>query len=44
MSAEEVQTATSKPVIEDRVYVGNVDYKVTEDELKDLFKDLKVYV
>ncbi|KAI5958336.1 hypothetical protein KGF57_002692 [Candida theae] len=36
------ETKTVKPVIEDRVYVGNVDYKATEDELKELFKDLNV--
>jgi len=40
--SEEVKTV--KPVIEDRVYIGNVDYKATEDELKELFKDLNVYV
>ncbi|KAI5970376.1 hypothetical protein CANMA_000539 [Candida margitis] len=38
--SEEVKTV--KPVIEDRVYVGNVDYKATEDELRELFKDLNV--
>ncbi|CAK9438013.1 uncharacterized protein LODBEIA_P23730 [Lodderomyces beijingensis] len=39
--SEEVRAAT-KPVIEERVYVGNVDYKATEEEVKELFKDLKV--
>lgn len=34
----------SKPVIEDRIYVGNVDFKATEDELKELFEGLSVYV
>jgi len=33
---------SSKPVIEDRIYVGNVDFKATEDELKELFEGLKV--
>ncbi|KAG7664936.1 uncharacterized protein J8A68_001522 [[Candida] subhashii] len=32
----------SKPVIEDRIYVGNVDFKATEDELKELFEGLSV--
>ncbi|KAL6450716.1 tcg1 Single-stranded TG1-3 DNA-binding protein [Candida maltosa Xu316] len=40
MSTEE--TKPLKPLIEDRIYVGNVDFKATEDELKELFKDLKV--
>ncbi|CAI5758658.1 unnamed protein product [Candida verbasci] len=31
-----------EPLIEDRIYIGNVDFKATEDELKELFKELKV--
>ena len=41
MSTSE-ETKVTKPVIEDRIYVGNVDFKATEDELKELFQDLKV--
>ncbi|KAI5960460.1 uncharacterized protein KGF55_004753 [Candida pseudojiufengensis] len=42
MSEMSEEVRALKPVIEDRIYVGNVDYKATEEELKDLFKDLKV--
>ncbi|KAI5953499.1 hypothetical protein KGF54_002871 [Candida jiufengensis] len=42
MSEMSEEVKAIKPVIEDRIYVGNVDYKATEDELKELFKDLKV--
>lgn len=45
MSAEPVAaatTTTNKPVIEERIYIGNVDFKATEEELKELFEDLKV--
>ena len=38
MSTSE-ETKVTKPVIEDRIYVGNVDFKATEDELKELFQD-----
>ncbi|CAK7895039.1 hypothetical protein CAAN1_02S06084 [[Candida] anglica] len=31
-----------KPFIEDRVYIGNVDYKATEEELRELFSGLTV--
>lgn len=34
----------TKPVIEERIYIGNVDYKATEDDLRELFSELKVYV
>lgn len=34
----------TKQVIEDRIYLGNVDYKATEEEVREFFKDLKVYV
>lgn len=33
-----------KPVINERIYVRNVDFKATEDEIKELFDGLKVYV
>uniref|UniRef100_A0A0L0NWL9 RRM domain-containing protein n=1 Tax=Candidozyma auris TaxID=498019 RepID=A0A0L0NWL9_CANAR len=32
----------SKPVIEERIYIGNVDFSATEDELKDFFQGLQV--
>lgn len=32
----------SKPVIEGRIYVGNVDFSATEEELKDFFQGLNV--
>lgn len=32
----------TKPVIEERIYVGNVDFAATEEELKDFFTDLSV--
>ncbi|KAK7680963.1 hypothetical protein QCA50_016016 [Cerrena zonata] len=32
----------TKQVIEDRIYLGNVDYKATEEEVREFFKDLKV--
>lgn len=35
-------SAEAKPVIEERIYIGNVDYKANEDELKALFEGLKV--
>lgn len=31
-----------KTVIQDRIYIGNVDYKASEDELKELFEGYKV--
>ncbi|EGW31570.1 uncharacterized protein SPAPADRAFT_62182 [Spathaspora passalidarum NRRL Y-27907] len=40
--AEETATTQTKPVIEDRIYIGNVDFKATEEEVKELFKDLSV--
>ncbi|KAK6199346.1 uncharacterized protein RJT21DRAFT_46045 [Scheffersomyces amazonensis] len=40
MSTEESKPV--KPIIEDRIYVSNVDFKATEDELKELFEGLKV--
>lgn len=33
-----------KQVIEERIYLGNVDYKATEDDLKEFFNDFKMYV
>ncbi|ODV81044.1 RNA-binding domain-containing protein [Suhomyces tanzawaensis NRRL Y-17324] len=41
MSAESTPAST-KPVIEERVYLGNVDYKATEEDLKELFASLNV--
>ncbi|KAK6465383.1 putative nucleolar single-stranded nucleic acid-binding protein [Scheffersomyces coipomensis] len=41
MSTEE-SIKVVKPIIEDRIYVSNVDFKATEDELKELFEGLKV--
>lgn len=35
-------TMTAKPEIANRVYIGNVDYKAQEDELRQLFADLNV--
>lgn len=32
----------SKPVIEERVYIGNVDYSTTEEELKEFFEGLTI--
>jgi RNA recognition motif-containing protein len=43
MSTEQ-EVISVKPVIDERIYISNVDYKATEEELKELFKDLKVYV
>ena len=40
MSTEESKVI--KPLIEDRIYVGNVDFKATEEEVKELFKGLNV--
>lgn len=37
-------TEQRKPVIETRIYIGNVDYKANEDDLKELFTGLNVYV
>lgn len=34
----------AKPIINERIYVRNVDFKATEDEIKQLFDGLKVYV
>lgn len=33
---------SAKPEIANRVYIGNVDYKAQEDELRQLFADLNV--
>lgn len=41
MSTESIPT---KPVIEERIYVGNVHYKTTKEELEELFADYKLYV
>lgn len=38
------EVTSSKPVIEERIYISNVDYKATEEELKEFFENLKVYV
>ncbi|RLV94103.1 Single-stranded TG1-3 DNA-binding protein [Spathaspora sp. JA1] len=38
--AEETKTETQ--FIEDRIYIGNVDFRATEEEVKELFKDLSV--
>ncbi|KAI3405617.2 hypothetical protein KGF56_001635 [Candida oxycetoniae] len=42
VTEEAVNITAAKPVIEDRIYVGNLDYKATEEELRQLFSDLKV--
>lgn len=40
----EIEITSTKPVIEERIYIGNVDYKATEEDLRDFFKDMNVYV
>ncbi|KAF3986384.1 hypothetical protein FT663_04901 [Candidozyma haemuli var. vulneris] len=32
----------SKPVIEERVYVGNLDYSITEEDIKEFFTGLQI--
>lgn len=40
----ETELTSTKPVIEERIYIGNVDYKATEEDLRDFFKNMNVYV
>lgn len=44
MSSNEIKSAEPKVVIDERIYIGNVDYKATKEELKKLFEtnNLKV--
>jgi len=42
-----VETPVETPEVEEssseiKVFVGNVDYKVTDEQLKEFFKDLKL--
>jgi len=39
-----MSTEETKQPIEERIYIGNVDYKADEEELKQFFDGLKVYV
>lgn len=34
--------STEKEIIEQRIFIGNVDYRATEDELKDFFEGYNV--
>jgi RNA recognition motif-containing protein len=36
--------SSEKPIIEERIYIGNVDFKATEEDLTKLFEGLNVYV
>lgn len=42
MSENGTETIAPKAVIEDRIYVGNVDFKASEEELKLFFEGLNV--
>lgn len=44
MSLEQVEPIekSQKQIIEDRIYIGNVDFKANEDDLKNFFENLSV--